>query len=119
MEDDKMTEERRTGVSEKRVRVFPRRLRNKEIGDRPDQRGGGDRREGDRRSHKEEKQGYRKPQNSRSAQVFVQLGLAEIFGDTNKVVPAHNDVVHWRVTEGKDSTGELFDRVVDEYTAPH
>ena len=58
MENDKMTEERRTGVSEKRVRVFPRRLRNKEVeGDRPDQRRGEDRRKGDRRCHKEEKQG--------------------------------------------------------------
>ena len=56
-DDDKVTtEEHRIDISERRIRVFPRRLTRKkpeELG--IEERRSEDRRKGDRRSHKKEK----------------------------------------------------------------
>jgi hypothetical protein len=55
---------------------------------------------------------YLRPQNQRSAQVFVQLGLAKIFGERRKIHLTHKDVVHWRVAEGSGTEGQRFSVVV-------
>jgi hypothetical protein len=59
MEENEMTydeakEEHRKDISERRTRVFPRRMRKIDRGE-PDQRSGEERRKGDRRGHKEDK----------------------------------------------------------------
>ena len=56
-DDDKVVnEEHRKDISERRTRVFPRRLRDKAIADgEEDHRSGEERRKGDRRVHQEKK----------------------------------------------------------------
>lgn len=57
---------------------------------------------------------YVKPHSPKTAQVLTQLGLANLFHEKRCVRPCDADVVHWRATSGTDSSGQLYENVINQ-----
>jgi hypothetical protein len=55
------------------------------------------------------------PHNSKVAQVLKQLGVLDLLGVKNQVLPVDHDVVHWRAASGQLVVGSKYDEILMEY----
>jgi hypothetical protein len=55
------------------------------------------------------------PQNDKVCQVFQQIGLFDLLGQSHGAVPKDDDVINWRFAHGRKVEGQRYEDVLAEY----